>query len=98
MKRILTFFVDLIFPPRCVFCRSILVKGESMICTHCESRLPRNFSHRRLKQDMLCVSPLRYEGVVRDSVHRYKFGGRSFYAPVYAGLMAEEVRNLPEGQ
>ena len=47
---------------------------------------------------MLCVSPLRYEGVVRDSVHRYKFGGRSFYAPVYAGLMAEEVRNLPEGQ
>jgi len=98
MKKIFTLFLNLVFPPKCVFCRRILTKDEDMICRHCESRLPRTDSHRRLKNGMICVSPLRYDGPVRDSVHRFKFGGKSFYAKAYAALMAEEVRTLPEGQ
>jgi len=88
-------FLDLIFPPKCIFCRRILVKEEEMVCSHCAQRLPHTDAHRRLEKGMQCLSPLRYEGTVRDSIHRFKFGGRSFYAKAYAPLMAEELRSIP---
>lgn len=36
----------------------------------------------------LCVSPLRYQGAVRDSLHRYKFKGRQAYHRAYGRLLA----------
>ena len=39
-----------------------------------------------------------YEGVVRSSLHRYKFRGAQSYAPVYGRLLAMQLlRRFPEG-
>ena len=40
-----------------------------------------------------CFSVLRYEGDVRKSLHRYKFGGVSAYAGCYAKLLAECIED-----
>lgn len=92
--------LDLLFPPRCPFCRAILKDHEKLLCRGCRKSLPwtppsaQKQSFRHVER---CASPLYYEGAVRRSLLRYKFGGMSPYAPKYAALMAECVReNLPD--
>ena len=31
---------DILFPPRCAFCRRLLKRGESGMCAQCEKTLP----------------------------------------------------------
>lgn len=82
--------LDLLFPPRCPFCRAILKDSETLLCRTCGKELPwtqdasRGQSFRHVEK---CFSPLYYEGDVRRSLLRYKFGGLSVYAPKYAALM-----------
>lgn len=86
-------FLDLLYPPRCVLCHKFLPSSKDSLCDGCARWI--------LEQDpvlfrgnhfSLCVSPLLYEGKVRESVHRYKFSGRRFYEKTYAPLMASAVR------
>ena len=82
--------LDLLFPPRCPFCRTILKDHEKTICARCARELPWTAGEaqkQKLRHVEACVSPLFYEGDVRRSLLRYKFGGMSLYAPKYARLM-----------
>lgn len=85
--------LDLIYPPRCVLCHTLLDSSRETICDKCGRLVlsqPTGIRHGR--QFTRCVSPLTYDGVVRDSVHRFKFGGRKFYAKSYALWMAAAVQ------
>jgi len=85
--------LDLLFPPKCAFCRT--VTDGARVCAACMDSLPRTAgADRDAGGDFLdgCVTPLRYAGTVRDSIHRFKFGGLSCYAPAYAALLAPAVR------
>ena len=84
--------LDLFFPPRCPFCRALLKKGESVICAKCDSVLPRTGpggGEQKLPHIEKCFSPLYYEGVVRASLLRYKFGGMSVYSEKYSEFMSK---------
>lgn len=79
--------LDLIFPPRCAFCRRVGVHG---VCTDCRKRLPfadtpmcegTGFGH--------CASPLLYEGAVRESLLRFKFHSAPSAAEGYGQLLAQ---------
>lgn len=96
---VLQTFLDLIFPPRCVFCRKLLGRGENSYCAGCAQNLP--YTEKGGAQTgehfTICVSPLYYDGVVRDSIHRFKFKDASGYAKGYAQLIADCIReNLGE--
>ena len=80
--------LDLLFPPRCAFCRALLRRGESGLCQRCQRELPW----------ISGASPLWYEGAVRASFHRFKFKGRSGYAQVYGRLTAQCVRDHLSGR
>lgn len=86
--------LELLFPPKCVFCRSLMENGNGRICPRCRRELPLTCSPAPGRYPHLAAvaSPLFYEGNVRQSLLRYKFGGLTAYAPVYAELMAESVR------
>ena len=75
--------LDLLFPPKCVFCGQLLPDGEREVCSACRRELPW-LSGPAAEQTPewvdLAVSPLRYEGKVRESFHRYKVGGQTSYA------------------
>ena len=86
---------DLLFPPRCPFCRAILKDHEKLLCARCMKTLPWTppaAQTQRFRNVETCAAPLYYEGDVRRSLLRYKFGGLSVYAPKYAQIMAECIR------
>ncbi len=86
--------LDLLFPPRCVFCHGLLRKGEAEICASCVGSLPRTRGGAPKKGDFfsVCVAPLYYEKNVRESLLRYKFHGADAYAKTYGRLLADCIR------
>lgn len=87
--------LDLLYPPRCPFCHRFL-DGGMRVCSRCERSLPympAGSLDRTFENLDECFSVLRYEGDVRKSLHRYKFGGVSAYAGCYAKLLAECIED-----
>ena len=91
---LLSAFLDLLFPPRCAFCRKILDRGDVLLCADCEKTLPYTSGGGMQHGDFFsaCIAPLRYEGPVRDSLLRYKFHGASAYSETYGKLLAPCIR------
>jgi len=94
----LSSLLDLLFPPKCVFCGRVLhVSGDSW-CDKCIESLP--FTLNGGRQDGVyydfCISPLYYKGVVRRSVLRFKFKGAPGYAGAYGKILADCIREHPE--
>ena len=83
--------LELLYPTRCAFCHRFTRRGEK-VCDRCLRTLPyvplsaqkQHFPHLSA-----CVSPLYYVGDVRQSLHRYKFGGLSFYADIYVEFLVK---------
>ena len=97
----LGFVLDLLFPPKCVFCGKVLDSGESGFCRRCQRELPwLTDGEAELTGEFfsLCAAPLRYQAKVRDSIHRYKFKGRRGYHKVYGKLVAQCVHDHLDGR
>ena len=93
--KLIDMLLDLLYPPRCPFCHRFL-DGGMRVCARCERFLPympAGRVDRAFKNVDECFSVLRYEGDVRKSLHRYKFGGVSAYAGCYAKLLAECIED-----
>ena len=93
--------LDLLFPPRCVFCGKLLPGGTRDICPRCQRELPW-LEGAQAEQTgeffTLCVSPLRYQDQVRESIRRYKFKGRRGYHKAYGRLVAQCVHDHLAGR
>jgi len=83
--------LNLLFPPKCVFCRDILLQRDAYFCSACADSLPL-CPDEAVSQSgdfyVNCVTPLFYEEKVKDSVHRFKFQNARGYRRTYAALMA----------
>ena len=92
--------LDLLYPPRCAFCRKLVPSGET-VCAHCLDTLPYTSGAGGEKHGeffKVCVAPLYYEKDVRESLHRYKFGEATGYAAAYAPFVADCIRDRLDGQ
>jgi len=89
--------LDLLFPPKCVFCGKILARGVEDWCDNCTETLPYTLDGGVQEGEYFdfCISPLYYKGVVRKSIQRFKFGGASAYADAYGKLLADCIREHP---
>ena len=101
MNRVSKFILDLLFPPKCAFCRAVLKndREEHGFCAECERKLPRADDARMGKKGEFfdfCLAPLYYRDAVRRSILRFKFYGARAYCKAYAGIIAGAVRNEPE--
>ena len=95
-ERIARFAIDLLFPPRCVFCGAVVPPG-SQICRECAAQIRPSGEVRceplpLRDRKVLCAFLYPYEGKVRDSVLDFKFHGRKENAAFYAGQLAARVR------
>ena len=84
--------LDLIYPPRCVWCHCFLngTEKRDRVCRTCKTSLPvfnREERPQVLPELDSCISLLEYTGKVRQSILRYKFSGLSFYSSIYTDLM-----------
>jgi len=91
-------FLDILFPPKCVFCSRILSKGDDGWCGKCTESLPFADNHGRQGGEYFdfCISPLYYRGVVRKSILRFKFRGFTAYAEAYGKFLAECIQENPD--
>lgn len=90
--KLLDWLLDLVYPPRCAFCRRLLPDGVKGVCRFCESRLPfvpEDGQIQSFKNIDKCLAPLYYEGSVRESLHRYKFSSLTAYADIYSEFMGK---------
>ena len=93
--------LDLLFPPKCVFCGKVLSSGERGFCVRCQKELPwleGAAAEQSGEFFSLCASPLAYRDQVRDSIRRYKFKGRQGYHRTYGRLVAQCVRGHLAGR
>ena len=91
--------LNLLFPPRCVFCSKIIKAGREEICPDCNRSLPWagiTVKHGDFHEGV--VSSLRYEDNVRAAVLRYKFNGHYWLGDVFGELMSETVNMQLSGR
>ena len=97
--KLLDDLLDLLFPPKCPFCQSILETPADPVCPACKKSLPwlvGRAGERKVDFTQGCCSPLAYRGAVREAIHRYKFSGVRAYARPFGLLMAQCVQDRPE--
>ena len=91
-------FMDLLFPPKCVFCGKVLGVSGDTWCSKCTESLPFTLGGGRQEGEYyeFCVAPLYYKDAVRRSVLRFKFKGASAYADTYGKILADCIRENPD--
>ena len=94
MSRAGAFVRELIWPRRCILCHRLLDRGGERLCPACARSVPEPISGaRRGTFYRRWAAALWYEGAVRDSFLRFKFGGCRFYADVYGLWLARAIRD-----
>ncbi len=91
--------LDLLYPPKCVLCGRLLPDGCPSVCPRCQGSLPAAQTVLQTgKHFTYCLSPYRYDSPLRESLLRYKFSGKSGYAPAYGRLLAQAIAQHYAGQ
>lgn len=100
MGRLISGLLDLLFPPKCAFCRRLVKSNNNLLCPACRANLPYTEDGDAQHGDFfrLCVSALYYEDTVRQALLRYKFQGSSGYAGTFGRLLADCIRANLRGQ
>jgi len=96
--------LNVFYPPRCIFCRSVLsYDSEINICGRCNEELP----YARMEflrtgeegEENYCdraISVFRYTGIVKDSLIRFKFYASPSHYRTFAKLMAKRFLEMAE--
>lgn len=96
---LLTWLIDLLYPPKCVLCGESLPSGKEQLCPKCKNLPDQSRTIRREgTRFSLCVSALPYRDPFRASILRYKFNGSSFYSEIYGKILADAVRQRIAGK
>ena len=85
--KLLDTVLNLVFPPKCIFCGKIVEDSRNLTCSVCASCLPFRENKAFFQKEGyidICYAPFYYRDTVRDSLHRFKFGGCSHYADEYS--------------
>ena len=91
MKSLLDRLLDLLYPPRCAFCRRLLNERETDVCRFCRKKYEHAGQRRALNNTECCVAAFRYEGEARESLLRFKFRGVTAYGQAYAAFLAKVI-------
>lgn len=81
-----------LFPPKCILCGRLLAETELDLCQECRLEAPEYRKGKTTPQFLDSFTAVwYYEGNVRKSLLRYKFGGARDYASGYGRLLAMRI-------
>lgn len=92
---IASFFLDLIYPPKCKFCGASLERESWEPCPKCQKApfwLEGAQGVFDGKHFLRCVCAGWYQGALRDQVLAFKFSDHPQYARAYGPVLARQVR------
>lgn len=99
MNPFVRWFLDLIYPPKCMLCHCLLESSDDALCRKCGYDLPEyDGALRKVPYFEKTVAPFFYEGTMRDAILRFKFHGMQTYASQFAQWMEIWVRDHLDGQ
>ena len=88
-----SWLLDLLFPPKCVLCKSLLARDETDVCHRCRQRTPEIEKPKfRLSFVAGWTALWYYKDDVRSSVLRFKFGKKRNYALPYGRVLAMHLQ------
>ena len=100
MRKIIHRCLDLLYPPKCVFCDALLGEGESYFCRSCGEKLEMAEGDKLCRKGTYydrCVAPLYYQEMVRESFLDYKFHEKTWRSATYAAFLEPYVKKeFPE--
>ena len=93
MSGVLEQVLDLVYPPKCPFCRGLLSEPGQRTCQSCRTSLASGHAGTR-QGDWFsgCFYALAYEDTVREAILRFKFEGCRYYAKAFGQLLADCIR------
>ena len=78
--KLLAWLLDLLYPPKCVICGKLLEK-QGPVCPRCLDSLPEyDGAAPQVRFTEAGAVSFYYEGTLRESFLRFKFGGAAHYA------------------
>lgn len=84
---------NLLFPPKCVLCGTVLGDDQTDLCRSCRADTPEHpKGHFKLSYIAHWTALWYYEGNVRLSLLRFKFYNRRSYAQAYGRLLAMKLQ------
>ena len=96
--KLLTWLLDLLFPPKCIICHRVLDEPRAVVCPDCLDALP-NYegAEPHVRYAERCVATFFYQEPIRASILRFKFGGLKQYAEQYGKWMAVTIGDKLSG-
>lgn len=87
---------SVLFPPKCILCRSLLTGSETDLCHACRTHAPELlYKKRNIPFIAQWTAVWYYKDNVRKSIHRYKFYNARSYADAYARNLAVKLTDAP---
>lgn len=92
MNAFCRWFLDLLFPPRCMLCHKLMEHSLDPTCGKCEHELKEYGSVARKVRFFEKTSvAFHYEGCLAEAIRRYKFKGMQSYCEQFAKWMAVRI-------
>ena len=96
--KLLAWLLDLLYPPKCVVCGKLL-EGSGPVCPRCLDSLPEyDGAAPQVRFTEAGAVSFYYEGDLRTSFLRFKFGGAAQYAATYGTWMAHTIEDKLAGR
>ncbi|WP_242987607.1 ComF family protein [Anaerobacterium chartisolvens] len=103
MLHILQNIINLIFPPKCIFCARILDASTKInICGRCFAKIPfleKNYvyyearnNNERYFDTVVCVCE--YTGIIKRAVIKFKFFNKASYYRAFSKLLAQKLKKM----
>ena len=84
--------LELLFPRKCILCRSFLEREETDLCRRCRLDQPEYpFGKKKVPHISELTALWMYRGNAAESLKRYKFGRCRHYAQGYGRLLAMRI-------
>ena len=92
MSHIGSYLNQMLFPPKCALCRSVLEREETDLCRECRATAP-EYPQGKLKLQFVdsAAAVWYYKDNVRLSLHRYKFRRARHLAEPFGKMLAMKV-------
>ena len=94
-SKVLSLALDLLYPPKCMYCGKILDSKAQMVCPRCSDSLEILCNVKYLPQTV-CLSPFHYSGSVKHAIQRYKFENLPMFSAGFAEPMAKTILGCPQ--
>lgn len=92
--------LDILYPPRCAFCGTLMERQGDGVCAACHASLPYIPAGADIQEldGFLCVRTFYYENMVPVGIRAFKFKGKPNRAPVFGSFLARTVEEQLAGR